>query len=265
VDVETANASFGQGISVTSLQLATAMSAIAGDGKLLEPVLVRRVTDVEGNTVREAELPRVRREAVPPRVARLMREMLVSVTEKGGTGEEAAVKGFRVGGKTATAQKVDPGTGKYSSDKFTASFVGFIPADKPRLVIAVVLDEPTIGHYGGDLAGPVFRRVASESMRYLGLTPAEQAPVKLASFSKGEPPKTTSAILQIGSMKEPEAGAVRVPELSGLPMRDALRTLSKAGLVPNFAGSGRLVRQSVAPGTVVPKGTVLTLVFEPAT
>ncbi len=265
VEVETANASFGQGISVTSLQLATAMSAIAGDGKLLEPVLVRRVTDVDGNTVREAELPRVRREAVPSRVAKLMREMLVSVTEKGGTGEEAAVKGFRVGGKTSTAQKVDPGTGRYSTDKFTSSFVGFIPAEKPRLVIAVVLDEPTIGHYGGDLAGPVFRRVAAESMRYLGHTPPEQAQIKLASFAKIDSPKTASAILPILSMKEPEAGAVRVPELSGLPMRDALRTLSKLGLTPTFIGSGRLVRQSLQPGTVVPKGTALALMFEPAT
>ncbi len=265
VDVETANASFGQGISATSLQLATAMSAIAGDGKLIEPVLVRRVTDVEGNIVRDAELPRVRREAVSPRVAKTVREMLVSVTEKGGTGEEAAVHGFRVGGKTATAQKVDPGTGKYSTDKFTASFVGFIPAEKPRLVIAVVLDEPMIGHYGGDLAGPVFRRVAGEAMRYLGQTPPDQGHIALRASPKNEPLRASASLASMVSLKEPEPGTVRVPDLNGLPMREALKVLSKSGLVPTLAGSGRLVKQSLPAGTTVPKGSTLELLFEPTT
>src|SRR5436309_6042347 len=86
------------------------------------------------------------------------------------------MQGFVASGKTATAQNVDPTTGKYSEDRYTASFVGFVPADKPRLVVAVVLDEPMIGRYGGDLAGPVFRRVAEASLRYLGVPPSNAAP-----------------------------------------------------------------------------------------
>ena len=86
----------------------------------------------------------VRREVVPPHVARMLAEMLTAVTEGDGTGVQAAVPGFRVAGKTATAQKADPATGKYSEDRYVASFVGFIPAEKPRLVIAIVLEGP---HY----------------------------------------------------------------------------------------------------------------------
>ena len=85
---------------------------------------------------------RVRREAIAPHVARMVSEMLTAVVEEGGTGVEAALPGYRVAGKTATAQKVDPATGKYSADMYTASFVGFVPAERPRLVIAVVLDDP---------------------------------------------------------------------------------------------------------------------------
>ncbi len=164
-DVETANASFGQGVSVTTVQLAVAMGAIANGGKLMEPILVRKVTDSRGTMIKEWT-PHVRREAVPSGVAKTVAEMLTAVVEEGGTGVEAAMTGFRVAGKTATAQKVDSATGKYSQDHYTASFVGFVPAEKPRLVIAVVLDEPATGRYGGDLAGPVFRRVAEASLRY---------------------------------------------------------------------------------------------------
>ncbi len=122
-DPETASASFGQGITVTTLQLAMAMGALANGGKLLEPILVKKVTGTRGETVREASV-HVRREVVSSGVARAVGEMLTAVTEDGGTAVEAAVPGFRVAGKTSTAQKVDPTSGKYSSDMYTAVFVG---------------------------------------------------------------------------------------------------------------------------------------------
>src|SRR5580698_5186476 len=134
-------------------------------------MLIRRVTDGRGRVIREG-VPHVRRETVSPPLARMITEMLTAVTEEGGTAVEAAIPGFRVAGKTGTAQKADPATGKYSADHFTASFTGIVPAERPRLVISVVLDEPMIGHYGGDLAGPVFRRVAEASLRYLGVAPS---------------------------------------------------------------------------------------------
>ncbi len=209
-DAETASASFGQGISVTTLQLAMAMSAIANGGRLLEPILVKKVTDGRGETVREASV-HVRREAVPPGVARTIAEMLTAVTEEGGTAVEAAIPGYRVAGKTSTAQKVDPATGKYSTEKYTAVFVGFVPVEHPRLVVAVVLDEPMIGHYGGDLAGPAFRRVTEASLRYLGVTPAASL-ARLGSVKReGDPADAMFAMMKpvqvSASAALPAAGA----------------------------------------------------------
>ena len=267
-DVETANASFGQGISVTAVQLAMGFAAIANGGKLMEPILVRRIVDPRGNTVRE-NAPRARREAVPAGVARLVADMLTAVTERGGTGVEAAVPGFRVAGKTATAQKVDPQTGKYSEDKFTASFVGFLPADKPRLVVAVVLDEPMIGHYGGDLAGPVFRRVAEASLRYLGVVPpgsaksvaaqGDRAEQVLATLKKPQDLPQDNAAIPAG------VEAIKVPDVTGLAAREAVRALGDAGFVVKLLGSGRVARQSVAPGQAAAKGATITLACESAT
>ncbi|MFO0675547.1 MAG: penicillin-binding transpeptidase domain-containing protein [Polyangiaceae bacterium] len=274
VDVETANASFGQGISVTTVQLAMAFAAIANGGRLLEPVLVRRVKDGLGNTVREGTT-RVRREAIPPHVARTISEMLVAVTEDGGTGVEASLMGFHVAGKTATAQKVDPATGKYSMEKFTASFVGYLPAERPRIVVAVVLDEPVIGHYGGDLAGPVFRRVAEATLRYLGVPPPVTA-ARIAQVKRaGDPADATIAQLKVGpplkvavtppAVQGPvAAGLVRVPEATNVGPREAMRIFTQAGLVPEVEGSGRLVKQTPSGGSAVPKGSTVHLVFEPA-
>lgn len=214
----------------------------------------------------------VRRETVPAYVTKLMAEMLTAVTEDGGTGVEAAVPGFRVAGKTATAQKVDPQTGKYSQDKFTASFIGFVPAERPRIVVAVVLDEPMIGHYGGDLAGPVFRRVSEGTLRYLGVTPTDAskkvevsraddpADKVIAAYRAAEPAAQTSAqpVAQAG----PVADGIPVPDVASLGARDAVRAMLGAGLVPQIEGSGRAVRQTPAAGTIVPKGSAVRLSFE---
>lgn len=266
-DVETANASFGQGVSVTTLQLAVAMAAIANGGKLVEPQLVKRVTDDRGGVVREGAT-HVRREAVPASVAKMMAEMLTAVTEEGGTGVEAAVSGFRVAGKTATAQKVDPATGKYSPDKYTASFVGFAPADKPRLVVAIVLDEPMIGHYGGDLAGPVFRRIVESGLHYLGVVP--QGSAKIADVTRtGDLADATLAAMKPAvaapaTMPAPEPNGVAVPDAAGLAARDAVRAIAAAGFVVEVEGTGKVVRQSPAASALVAKGSVVRIVLEPS-
>ncbi len=279
-DAETASASFGQGVSVTTIQLAMAMSAVANGGKLLEPILVKRVVDGRGDLVREASA-HVRREVVPLGVARTLAEMLTAVTEEGGTAVEASIPGFRVAGKTSTAQKVDPDTGKYSTEKYTAVFTGFVPVERPRIVVAVVLDEPMIGRYGGDLAGPVFRRVAEASLRYLGVTPsAGSAAAKIAAIHRPtDPAEATLSMVKpatqppaqpappAGSASPvagPAAGGVRVPDTTGMGARDAVVSISKAGLVPQVEGWGRAVRQTPAPGSASPKGSAVRVVLEPA-
>jgi cell division protein FtsI (penicillin-binding protein 3) len=283
-DAETASASFGQGITVTTLQLAMAMSAIANGGKLLEPVLVKKMTSGRGEVVRESSV-HVRREAVPPGVARTVAEMLTAVTEDGGTAVEAAIPGFHVAGKTSTAQKVDPATGRYSTEKFTAVFVGFVPAEHPRIVVAVVLDEPVIGRYGGDLAGPVFRRVAEASLRSLGVMGASSGGSGPLVAVEPEPPDTglssgfpAAAVRPRAPSRAPAAvlpasveapgpiapGSVRVPDTTGMAAHDAVLALSRVGLVPQIDGSGRAVRQTPTAGSAAPKGSQVRVVLEPA-
>ncbi|TKD12316.1 penicillin-binding protein [Polyangium fumosum] len=281
VSVETAAASFGQGISVTTLQLTMAMAAIANGGKLLEPVLIKRVTDGGGTLLTETQ-PRVRREAVQASVAKMMSEMLVAVTEGEGTGVEAAIPGFRVAGKTGTAQKIDPATGRYTDTHYVASFVGFVPADKPRLVIAVVLDEPLGGTYGGgSVAAPVFRRIGEMALRYLGVTPRGSVPMKLSEVSDrakvGDPATSTYQVLTearaavapiTAGVVTPSApmksGETRVPDLTGQPVREAIRAATAAGLTPTAFGTGRLSKVEPAAGTVLPKGSAVKLFFEPS-
>ncbi len=296
VDLETANAAFGQGIGVTSLQLAMGFAALANGGKLLEPILVRRIVDGRGQTIREWN-KHVRREATTPHVSRMLSDMLVAVTEPGGTAVEAAIDGYRVAGKTATAQKVDPHTGHYSADRFSASFAGYLPAENPRLVIAVTLDEPLVGHFGGELAAPVFRRVAEQSLRYLGVVPARgparmDAPMAEApSVAAGAKPAVAGAAesaanfgvaaasnigpaadigpvvpADLSASADPSKGSpneVVVPEATGLAARDAVRVVLGAGLLPRLQGSGRLVRQEPPAGSSLPRGATVKLVLEP--
>lgn len=152
-----ANVPIGQGISVTALQMAAAYAAIANDGVLVQPHLV-----LDGQ-----EHPS--REVISPQVAAQLRDMLTQTVEVG-TGTEAQVKGYKVAGKTGTAQKVKPGGGYYT-DKFVSSFVGMVPADAPRLVILVVVDEPSGEHLAGQVAAPAFAKIADFSLKRLGIAP----------------------------------------------------------------------------------------------
>jgi cell division protein FtsI (penicillin-binding protein 3) len=276
VQVETASASFGQGISVTTIQLAMAVGAIANGGRLLDPMLMKRVTDGTGAVVREG-VPHVRREAVPPNVARTIAEMMVAVTEPPGTGVEAAIAGFRVAGKTATAQKADPATGRYTADRFTSSFIGFVPAEHPRIAVAIVLDEPALARAGGFVAAPAFRRIAEMSLRYLGVVPKGPTQVPLAKVAT-EPDRAVAAYELLRqaqgepAVKEvtvpsvaPPGGSVRVPDWKGLSLREAAKNALTLGLRPAVDGTGTLTRQDPPAGAVVSKGVGIKLHFEPST
>jgi cell division protein FtsI (penicillin-binding protein 3) len=274
VQVETAEASFGHGISVTTVQLAMAVSAIANGGRLLEPVLIKRITDGTGAVLREG-VPHVRREAVSPNVARTLAEMMVAVTEGEGTGVEAAIPGFRVAGKTATAQKADPATGKYTNDRWTSSFIGFVPAERPRIAIAIVLDEPALTHAGGYVAAPAFRRMGEMSLRYLGVTPKGTREASLSKLGNGTDPAEKTIEVFRQAQAEPQvrdlptesaptpSGSVRVPDMKGWSAREATKAAVGLGLVPTIEGTGMLSRQDPPPGAVLPKGSSVKLVFEP--
>ena len=175
-----ASISMGQEVGVTPLQLVTAMSAIANGGWLMKPYLVSSIHDTSGKAV-AVQNPQVRRRPISQTTAQTLTGILEGVVTKG-TGSKAAVPGYRVAGKTGTAQKIDPRTGAYSPTLFVGSFVGFVPADNPKLAIVAVIDEPKGEAWGGVVAAPVFRRVAEQALPYLGVPGGE--PVKVA-FSVG--------------------------------------------------------------------------------
>jgi cell division protein FtsI (penicillin-binding protein 3) len=160
----------GHEVAVTSLQILSAFSTLANDGILMRPLIVSRVVDAKGNTILEPfpeELGRpVRRET-----AVLMRRLLARVTQPGGTGTRAALPGYLVAGKTGTAQKVDLENGGYYSDRYIASFVGFLPVENPAVSVIVVADNPQGSYYGGTVCGPAFRKIADQTVRYLRIPP----------------------------------------------------------------------------------------------
>ena len=174
-----ASISMGQEVGVTPLQMITAVSAIANDGVLMKPYVVAEVRDQKGQRVKEI-LPQVKRRVVSPATARTLTTIMEGVVTSG-TGTKAAIPGFRVAGKTGTAQKVDPRTGTYSSALSIGSFVGFVPADAPRLAIIVVIDEPQGEAWGGVVAAPVFRRVGEQVLTYLGVPRDDQVKIAMAA------------------------------------------------------------------------------------
>jgi len=276
VQVETASAAFGQGISVTNLQLALATAAIANGGELLTPLLIHKVETATGELLRSAS-SHVRRRVVSEAVARQLAEMLVAVTEEGGTGVEASVPGHLVAGKTATAQKADPSSGRYSLDDYVASFVGFVPAHDPRLVIAVTLDSPRADHSGGNVAAPVFRQVAKAGLNLLGVVPERSAKANLRELGRApDRAQAAHAILErgrgepsrvqvISESGRPGPNQIRLPDLMGIPMRSALREVTDLGLQADVEGSGLLVEQRPGPGAIIDKGARIALSFRPRT
>ena len=158
------NLPIGQGLAVTPIQMATAYAAIANGGILRPPHVIKQVG------ARRLPLPKGHR-IIQPQTAASLRAMLEGVLGPGGTASEASIPGYKLAGKTGTAQKPDPVNGGYSQDKFVASFVGFAPAKNPRLLVAVMVDEPQGEIYGGLVAAPAFQAITRFALPYLGIPP----------------------------------------------------------------------------------------------
>jgi cell division protein FtsI (penicillin-binding protein 3) len=253
--VDLAIISFGQGVAVTSLQLITALSAIANGGSLMKPYLVERITDEEGKTIAEFA-PQVRRRVLSPELCRRITAVMKEVVTSG-TGMRGQIPGYEVAGKTATAQKVDPLTGQYAKDKNIASFMGFLPADEPQVAILVVIDEPKSNPYGGATAAPVFKRIAEELVRYMEVPPTGNGFSKkliLAQLPQGKKQKESQA-----KRSSPQG----MPDLRGLTMRKALACLDGEKVQIRLAGSGLLVAQRPNPGDALKEGGEVFLRFAP--
>jgi cell division protein FtsI (penicillin-binding protein 3) len=267
-DIALATQSFGQGMTASPLQITAAMAAIANGGVLLRPRIVRRVLDPATGEVLEEPRPEIVRRAASAQAAATMARWLVGVVEEPrGTGRRARLDGWRVAGKTGTAQKADPVSGGYSVDRRFSSFVGFAPAEAPRVVVGVFIDEPKDEVYGGEVAAPAFREIAEYAMKMLGVPPTQPA---LASAS-APPEPTVEAPPERPAVEPadrravpPPPGGIAVPSLAGLPARAAIRRLEGADLSAELAGSGRVVSQSPAAGKVVARGTRVRMKLAPA-
>jgi cell division protein FtsI (penicillin-binding protein 3) len=169
--------SMGQEISVTTMQMATAFAAVANGGGLVRPHVVRSLRSQDGSLHRQVE-PVVVRQVISAQTSRTLLATLRAVVEDG-TGKEAALADYTVAGKTGTAQKLDPATKRYSPHKVVASFIGAVPAEQPRLVILVVIDDPDTLRWGGSVAAPAFREIARDALKYLQVPPSPTRDVRL--------------------------------------------------------------------------------------
>jgi len=247
--------SFGQEVGVTSLQMAMAAAVVANGGYLMKPLVVKRIEDVEGRVVREIKPVIVRRVLDPDTVDTLTDLLKLVVRE--GTGRRAAVPGFEVAGKTGTAQKVDAATGRYSMVDHVASFVGFVPASRPAFVVLASLDTPKgPANQGGDVAAPLFARVAENALRTLAVPPDD---VDRVLRAVAVTPETLVPAAYRPSEARPTLPPLEnepgiMPDLHGRSAREAAIAAARRGMIVELAGSGRVVAQTPAAGSVIESG-----------
>ena len=290
---------FGQGISVTGIQLASALGAIANGGTLYQPRVIVEMRDRQDQVV-DARAPQVIDRPFGDESARRVREMMGLVVQDGGTGTRARLEHYTCGGKTGTAQKVNSETGRHDRTMWVSSFIGFAPLEDPRVVVVVVVDEPQGKHYGGTVAGPVFKEIATGALQALGVPPDPEAVAEAArraagedeedaaagagseteadgrtiaseSESESETETETDAVvdvegdadlgLAVGELTDDLDGSPRMPDLSGKTLRSALLALGEFTLDLRVEGSGFLVDQTPAAGVPVRDGDQVTLVF----
>jgi cell division protein FtsI (penicillin-binding protein 3) len=283
-DIGFANVSFGQGLTVTPLQMVTGVSAIASGGVYHAPRVVARVVQPDGTV--ETPLAPAERRVMSETAARTMLGIMRGVTEEGGTAKQAAIDGYVVGGKTGTAQKV--ANGHYDPDKWVSSFVGVVPLEAPRLAIIIVVDEPQGGHLGGVVAAPIFKEIAEQALRYLHVAPssgaavadktsapkagrahadaddapaAEGPPTELPVYADGDGPGDDPAMAeQWNAVAGAEGGhaaaapmPTSIPSFAGMTLGEAIRAARRSGVELAFddatgGATGIILAQTPAPG-----------------
>ncbi|MFW6287803.1 MAG: stage V sporulation protein D [bacterium] len=290
--VELATMSFGHGITVTPIQLITAISAVANKGMLLEPRLVKEIRTPDGELLEEIEPVQIR-QVISAETAERTLKLLETVVDEG-TGSNAKIEGYRIGGKTGTAKR-------YGAQIYDTSFVGILPIDDPQLVITVVLYDVTgYPYYGSQTAAPVFRNIALDTVRYMEIPPQfdvkeeneelvdvtvpdlinkdtnyaekilrnnkldvkiiggnakiiKQVPLADARVVEG------TTVLLFTDKNIGDKFLVAVPNLKGLTEKEANSLLHQLGLKLNVKGTGKIIKQDIEPGTRIPDGTPINV------
>ena len=256
---------YGQEMAANSLTLAVAYTAIANRGIFQPPQIIKGYRTKENYFIPKPskEAYRIVRQDVMDQVVRMMTD----VTERpDGSGRLVRIPGFHIAGKTGTAQKIDKETGTYGKGMRIASFAGFFPAEDPKAVIVVMVDEPKKKKYGGEVAGPAWKAIAEELIAYWGLSPSYkddpllvQAPVTPGQKKtpedkmKSEMDKSrmfgVTQTMRVDETNPPKVEKGVMPNLKGLPIRDAYTLLAKQGLTAMFAGTGKVTVQQIPAGT----------------
>ncbi|WP_256865336.1 penicillin-binding transpeptidase domain-containing protein [Paenibacillus sp. 32352] len=234
--VEFATATYGQGpITTTSIQQTAAYGAIANGGKLMWPHVVKEIYNPRTKEVVQSFEPKFVKQVVSESTAKQVSELLEQVVsdQKIGTGKKAAIEGYRVAGKTGTANVVEPGGKGYSPNKWVISFIGFAPVEDPKILVSIIADQPDLGgnyHLGSDVAPPAFKEIVAQSLRYMGV-PSSSQQQKAA---------------------EKEVKTTTLPDLVGMTLEQARTALNKYDVVVEAIGKGaKITSQSPAPGTEI--------------
>ena len=273
--------SFGQEVSVTSMQILTAVNTIANGGVMMRPYVVERIIDAQGNrkNVHTPERTKILSRETAAAVADAMEGVILR-----GTAKRAALNGYRAAGKTGTAQKVDGG--RYSKSKYVASFIGFAPQPQPKITVLVQLDEPRNGYYGGDVSAPIFKRIAQETLLYLKVPPDPSIqpapPSKKQSVAKNDAmdfiPDATPLVPGMEIEKnhpdeELRAGVITthvrdetvvIPDFRGMSKRKVSELCMDMGIKPKFVGAGIAVAQNPQPGIRIARGEICSVTFATA-
>lgn len=262
---------FGQGVSLTALQLICVYSALANDGVLMKPFVVKAILNTQGDTL-ESIRPTPIRRVVSQRTAHLLVDFMKGVVSFG-TGQRAKMEGLAIGGKTGTAQKAKPGGGGYEKDDYIASFVGFFPAEDPRMVGLITLDSPREEHLGGLTAAPVFknatRRIVSLAGESLLMVETESV-LSTASnnthsdfFEEILTQRTEESFHLFSSSDSNPKEMVLVPEVRGLTAREAVRIFNHQDICIKVKGSGIVIKQIPEPNAWVNKDSLCVIQCQP--
>ena len=286
--VSVGSISMGQEVGVTPLQMISAVSAMANGGSIVRPHVIREFR--RGNQVTEPADSELPRRVIKETTAASMRRMLEAVV-LGGTGKKAKLDGYTSAGKTGTAQKYDPDTGRYSTHDLIASFVGFVPINTPAVTIYVQLDSPAGAHEGGQVAAPVFKQVAQQVLAYLDVPrdipvaaetlrasraqAAHEKDDNLTDVSDFDPVQTTGAAVDepapeiaqsspastAPTVELAEGDGIPAPQLLGRTVREVTQDCLKMGLTPVLVGTGVATEQSPEPGATIRRGSKITVQF----
>lgn len=255
---DVATMAIGQGVAVTPIQVLRAICAIANGGELLQPYIVKKIVAPDGTVFSEGK-KHVVRNVITPQVAQQMRSMMEKVVSEGG-GKPAAIKGYRIAGKTGTAEKLAEGGG-YAAGQYIASFVGFVPADKPMYAMLVMLDTPQGAFYGSQVSAPIFRDTLQQILVAKGIQPASSEGLPSFEEMNAVGAKENAKQKPVPQVQLLPDGKIKLPDFSGIDMRLAAELLQQGHLRMKPYGSGHAYQQRPAPGTEVEENTTVEIWF----